>query len=92
MFSLARGVLQACSTRYKLVVQDSEFGGRPAPGAQHCGAHFAFGLGSFKNCTDGKWPRSEFLLDFKSESSEVGTLIWGHFSVPVYNLLEHSLS
>ena len=32
----------------------------PAPGAQHRGAHFAFGLGSFKNSTDGKWPPSEF--------------------------------
>jgi hypothetical protein len=67
-------------------------GGSPAPGAQHRGAHFAFGLGSssFKNGTNGKSPPSEFLIDFKS--SEVGTLIWGHFSVPVYNLLEHSLS
>ena len=47
-------------------------GGRPAPGAQHCGAHFAFGLGSFKNGTNGESPPSEFLIDFKS--SEVGTL------------------
>jgi hypothetical protein len=47
-------------------------GGRPAPGAQHRGAHFAFGLGSFKNGTNGKSPPSEFLIDFKS--SEVGTL------------------
>jgi len=60
-------VLQA---QYSVV--QSLRGGRPAPGARHCGAHFAFGLGNFKNCINGKWPPSEFLIDFKS--SEVGTL------------------
>ncbi len=60
------------------------------PGALHCGAHFAIRLESFKNGTNGKWPPSEFLIDFKS--SEVSTLIWGHFGVPVYYLREHSLS
>ena len=47
-------------------------GGRPARGARHRSAHFAFGLGSFKNGTNGKSPPSECLIDFKS--SEVGTL------------------
>ncbi len=47
-------------------------GGRPAPGAQHRGAHFAFGLGGFKNGSNGKSPPSEFLIDFKP--SEIGTL------------------
>jgi hypothetical protein len=65
---------------YKLVVQNTSLqyktlslrGGRPTPGAQHRGAHFAFGLGSFKNGTNGKSPPSEFLIDLKS--SEFGTL------------------
>ncbi len=35
----------------------------------------AFGLGSLKNCTNGKAPPSEFLIDFKS--SEVGLLKTG---------------
>ncbi len=44
----------------------------------------------FKNDTNGKWQPSEFELKFKF--SEVGTLICGQKSVPVYNLLEHFLS
>ncbi len=46
--------------------------GGPARGARHSSAHFAMGLGSFKNGTNGKWPPREFKIDFKS--SEVGTL------------------
>ncbi len=62
------------------VVQDSEAAGRrPARGI--AGRIFsAFGLGSFKNSTNGKWPPSEFFIDFKS--SEFGTL-----KTDVYNLL-----
>ena len=60
-------VLQA---QYSVVL--SLRGGRLAPGARHRGAHFAFGLGSFKNSTNGKWQPSEFLNDFKS--SEIGML------------------
>ena len=65
---------------YKLVVQDTSLqyktlslqGGRPAPSAQHHGAHFAFGLGCFKNGINGKIPGksqpSEFLIDFSTIS------------------------
>ncbi len=85
--SLARGVLQACilyykpcSTRYKLAKP-------PAARQRGTGMHFAFGLGSFKICTNGKWPRYSILNLPKLER-------WRHplFSVPVYNLLEQSLS
>ena len=71
LFLLPRGANQLSN----LVILDllSLQVGGPAPGAQHRGAHFAFGLGSFKNGTNhGKSPPSEFLIDFKS--SEFGTL------------------
>jgi hypothetical protein len=59
-------------------------GGRPAPGAQHRGAHFAFGLGGFKNGTNGKSQPSEFLNDFKS--SEVGKYRSQNFDIEEFSI------
>jgi hypothetical protein len=40
-------------------------GGLP-PAARQQGTHFAIGLASFKNYTNGKWLPPDFLIDFKS--------------------------
>jgi hypothetical protein len=42
-------------------------------------------LEDYKHGTNGKWQREEFGLDFMS--SEIGTLIYGHFSFPLHRRL-----
>ena len=52
----ARYKLVTCTTRLLYKIQGCKAGG-PPPAARHWGTHFAFGLGNFKNCANGKWPR-----------------------------------
>jgi hypothetical protein len=59
LFSLPRGLLvlavQARNPESAESAESSESSGsRQAPGERHRGAHFAIGLGSFENGTNGK--------------------------------------
>ena len=82
----ARYKLVTCTTSLLYKIQGCEAGG-PPPAARQRGMHFAFGLGSFKNCTTGKWPRNLIL-----KLPNFGTLGGGVSAFQVYNLLEQSLS